>query len=283
MTNKTILFRASSIGNLMVDGRGVGITENQLKEIEELKNERETGLNVNGNKVKWTEVKNKKLSDLIAKRDAPPELSDTAKSEVEKIWLLMEKGFYEELGNKFIMKGLLCEEDGLEMISELDNEFYVKNDERVTIGNITGEADVVHEIDGKILIKDIKSNYSPKTFMNAELSNVYEWQLITYMYLYDAEEAHLEYTLCDLPPHLLEAEIWKAKSKYGIIDEEEESAKRVINQIRTNFTYSTNPNYTLEERRKQFVIYRDKEKEAKLLERIKLALEYYKTLTLNKK
>lgn len=280
---KTVLFRASSFGSLMVGTKSAKITESQLTEIDDLQYEMENLINRAGNKVKWTPNKAESLDKLIAKRDNPPQLSETAKTEVEKIWLLMEKGFYEDLGNKYIMKGLFNEEDGVALISELDGEFYIKNDERITIGNLTGEADIICEVDGKKIVKDIKSNYNPKTFMNSELSPIYEWQLRVYMYLYDCEEAHLEYTLTDLPGHMLEQEIWKVKSKYGILDEDEPNAKRVLDQVRTNFVYSTNPAYSLEERRKQFVIYRDKDLEAEMHEQVKLALDYYKTLTLNKK
>ena len=66
----------------------------------------------------------------IQKRDKKPELSETAKSEVEKIWLMNEKGYYSELDNKYLTKGLLNEQEGLSMVSEIEGEFYIKNTER---------------------------------------------------------------------------------------------------------------------------------------------------------
>jgi hypothetical protein len=46
------------------------------------------GINYGGNKVKFAGTKKpEELAELIAKRDAPPELSDTAKAFVRKIWL----------------------------------------------------------------------------------------------------------------------------------------------------------------------------------------------------
>jgi hypothetical protein len=43
-------------------------------------------------KVKWTDNKIAELEGLETKRDAPPELSDTAKAFVRKVWLQNEKG-----------------------------------------------------------------------------------------------------------------------------------------------------------------------------------------------
>jgi hypothetical protein len=280
-TKKKILFRCSSIGNLMVEAKEAKITDVQLAKISELEKERDSGLNKNGNKVKWTDAKQVELDYLISKRDAPPQLSETAKREVEKVWLLNEKGFYKEIESKYLLKGLYNEENGLELISDLDGEFYIKNTKRITIGNLTGEADVVHEVDGKRIIKDIKSCYDAQTFMNGDLNPIYEAQGRAYMYLYDAEEFHLEYTLTDLPDHQLETEIWKVRNKYGITDPDTPEAQPLFDQIRRNFIYSNNPAYSQEERRKTFKIIRDKEWEEKMFEKIALGVIYYKSISLN--
>lgn len=280
--SKEILFRCSSLGNLMVEAQEAKITEVQLKKIDQLLYEMEFGLNENGNKVKWTPNKAEELQKLIDKRDAPPQLSATAKKEVEKVWLLNEKGFYKELDNKFILKGLFTEEDGIELISDLDGEFYVKNDERVIQGFLSGECDIkfTHK-DGRKIIKDIKACYDAQTFMNAVMDGIYEWQGRGYLKIYDYDEFHLEFTLNDLPPHLLESEIWKVRNRYGITDPDTPEAQPLMDQIRRNFVYSENPAYTKEERRKTFIIYRDKELEKKIDEKLELGAQYYKTITLN--
>ena len=297
---KQIVFRASSIGNLMVDGKGAAITETQLDRIDELVYEMENGLNKNGNKVKWTDNKADELRKLIEKRDSPPELSDTAKSEVKKIWRLINKGFYKELDNKFIMKGLYSEEDAIELISEVEQQFFLKNEERITIGNITGECDLRHTYnsfeelpqwrkdsdDGNTkfplkVIKDAKCSYDLETFMNAVFSKIYESQGDCYLYLYDADEFHLQYALVDTPEHLYNNEVWKVKNRYGIIDDETPESKPLFDQIKRNFIYSDNPLYTKEERLKSYWKRRNKDDEEKMLERIPLAVEFYHTITTN--
>lgn len=277
MSEEKILFRASGFAALMTEGKGQSLTENQVKLLEDFEKRK------NGEGKPLTEKQNEEYERLLKIKNAPPQLSETAKRFVEEMWLLNKKGFYEGLDNRHIGKGLHNEEDGIELVSDVEGNFYIKNTERITKGNLTGEADIVTEIDGKRIIKDIKSSWNPKTFMNGDLSNLYEYQGRCYMYLYDAEEFHLHYTLTDCPPHLFENEVWKLKNRYGIIDIEDEDVKPLFDQLRRNLIFSDNPAYTKEERVKTFVIKRDREIELKMLEKIPMAISYYESITLNQK
>lgn len=273
--SKELLLRASGIGALMTESRGTSITENQLATLNDFENRIREGAKP------LTDKQREFYFELKVKRDAPPQLSDTAKRFLESTWLMNKKGFYEELNNKEVLKGLYAEDDGLGLVSDVEGEFYVKNTERITKGNITGECDANVFLNGKRIIKDIKSSWSPKTFMSGDLNSIYEWQGRTYMYLYDADEFHLHYTLNDCPPHLFESEVWKLKNKYGIIDTEEESIQPLFNQLKRNLIFTDNPAYTKEERVKTFKITRDLEKEKLLLSKIPLAIEYYNKIKLN--
>jgi len=93
MSQKIVKFRASMSGALMVMKQGAGITENQLEKIKELEYERDNLVNYAGNKVKFEgTTKPALLEELIAKRDSPPELSDTAKVFIRQVWLKNKKG-----------------------------------------------------------------------------------------------------------------------------------------------------------------------------------------------
>ena len=288
MNTEEIFFRASSIGNLMTEGQGKVFTENMQIELDNLYYELENGVNRNGNKVKWTDNKDLRLKDLVAKRDAPPELSPTAKSEVEKIWLLNEKGFFEDLENKYLSKGLLNENEGLQLVGDVLGDFLIKNSERKYQNNVTGEADAFSNATGKKIVIDIKCSWNAKTFMNNKLSSLYEYQLRTYMMLYDVEEAWLCYALTDTPDHLIEQEKKKLYYKYysnSMTNEEiqllDEKLQDLYKQVEMNMTYSNNPAYSKEEMVKIFKITRDRDLELKLLEKVQMGLEYYKTIKLN--
>lgn len=276
-----ILFRASGIGNLMVESRGVVLTELQKTKLEEYKKRN------SGDGKPLTDSQKNEFEVLLSKENAKPELSDTAKRFVEKMWLLNEKGFYQDLDNKYVDKGNFNEDDGIVLVSEVENLMLHKNIVRKTIGNITGECDCVEVINGKKVVKDIKSSWSPVTFMAGDLNTIYEWQGITYMYLYDADEFHLHYTLTDTPRHLIEKEKERQFYKYFdkmMTDSELEDLELkllpVYEQIEKNMSFSDG-NYTKEERVKTFKIIRDKEKEKLLLSKIPLAIEYYKSIKLN--
>jgi hypothetical protein len=269
-----ILFRASSIGALMTESRGIVLTDNQKQTLADYK------LRDAGEGKPLTDKQKIDFELLLSKENAKPTLSDTAKSFIEKTWLFNEKGFYEELTSKYVEKGNFNEEESILLVSEVESNFYEKNTERKTINHITGEADIICYIDGKKVIKDVKSSWSPMTFMNGDLNTIYEWQLRTYLYLYDADEAHLHYVLTDCPPHILENEKWKLRNKYGILDDENPIMQRLFKQLEQNLVFS-NGNYTKEERVKSFIIKRDIEKEQLLLSKIPLAVEYYQSIRLN--
>jgi hypothetical protein len=269
-----ILFRASMIGALLTEGRGAILTENQKQTLSDYK------IRNSGEGKPLTDKQKIDFELLLSKENAKPTLSDTAKSFIEKTWLFNEKGFYEELTSKYVEKGNFNEEESILLVSEVESNFYEKNTERKTINHITGEADVICYIDGKKVIKDVKSSWSPMTFMNGDLNTIYEWQLRTYLYLYDADEAHLHYVLTDCPAHILENEKWKLRNKYGILDDENPIMQRLFKQLEQNLVFS-NGNYTKEERVKTFKITRCKEKEALLLSKIPMAVNYYQSITLN--
>lgn len=101
-----------------------------------------------------------------------------------------------------VKKGIQCEDESIDLLGQYDDEFYVKNVERVTKGHLTGECDINHN--GTII--DIKTAYSRATMhLNLKASSLYEWQLRAYMYLYDVSSARLVYCLVDTPPDLIKA------------------------------------------------------------------------------
>ncbi len=284
-----VLFRASGSGALMTKKQGAGITESQLSRISELESERDFGVNVNGNKVKWLGTKKpEELSELISKRDAPPQLSDTAKAFVRKIWLKNEKKVLKDIKSKFLDKGTFNEEEAISLISEVDGVFYTKNEERRYNEDHEGECDIFKDFGHKKVVHDTKCSWDCDTFMAAKPTNDNEWQGRIYMELWDADEFHLRYCLVDCPPHLVTQEKYYAWEKYfsDSMNEEEQAnlelmLQPIYDQINLNLVYSKDDRFTKEERVKTFIFYRDKEKMAEMKESVKLAREYYKTLTLN--
>lgn len=286
-----ILFHASASGALLTEKQGTSFTETMKSRMAELESERDTGLNKNGNKCKWEgTTKPQELEDLIVRKNAPPELSDTAKTMVKKLWLWRELGIKKEIKSKFLDKGLYSEEDSISLLTEVENIVYVKNERRVENDYFTSECDIEKQFKDKKIIIDTKTSWDAETFINAKPSLDNEVQGEIYMESYDADEFHLKFCLVDCPLHLLQKEKDDAKRKYfapDMTDEElqamEEAMEPIYEQIERNLIYSTNPNIKKEDCIKTFVFYRNKERYNKLVEKAKMGQTYYKTLKLNTK
>ena len=282
MDLSNVFFRSSSFGNLMCEARGGALTEAQTKTLSDFEERIREGVKP------LTEPQRKTYLDLKARRDAPPKLSDTAESEIEKVWLLYEKGYYGELDNKYVNKGLFNEQLGLGIVSDYVGKLILKNEERIYKNNLTGEADGFFIENGKKIVIDVKCPWDVNTYKNNKLSNIYEYQLRCYMYLYDVDEAWLCYCLTDTPEHIVTSLKKKEFYKYyhdGMTNDEvsllEKKLDRVYKQIETNMIYSNNPAYKKEEMVKIFKITRDLDIEQKMLAKIPQALIYYANFRLN--
>ena len=95
---ENILFRASGFYALMTESRGVVLTENQKQTLADYK------LRDAGEGKPLTDKQKIDFEVLLSKENAKPELSDTAKRYIEKMWLFNQKGFYEELTSKYLEK-----------------------------------------------------------------------------------------------------------------------------------------------------------------------------------
>lgn len=120
-------------------------------------------------------------------------------------------------------KGKRCEGDSIELYNEVNDTFYVKNVERITkdvstgliidhdTGLIfdraqpvlTGECDLIDFKES--LVIDIKTAYSKATYpLVLKMSRLYEWQLRSYMHLYNVDHAELAYCLVNTPDDLIQ-------------------------------------------------------------------------------
>ena len=269
---KQINFRASAMGALMTGCKPNTpqhrLTELQFKDFEKL---------VEIDRELLSTAQEKKLNGLIQKINNPNELSDTAKTMIFEAWLKFRKDFDEYFENKYIKKGKLAEDDSINLLSAVRSVPYFKNTKRETIGNITGEADILTSD----TVIDVKSSWSPLTFMKSDMTSMYEWQLRTYMYLYDKPLGELAYCLVDCPAEVF-ADIERQQHwQRGVIDPESDFAMEITSQLQKNMVYSTNPKYTQLERVKTFLIERDEMLEKMMLEQVERALEFAESLTLN--
>lgn len=197
------LFRASQV-SLICTGT-IGLTDNQEFKLNELLNEKEKGINVNGNKIKWTPNKQSELDKLIAEKKEPS-LPKTLMTEVRKIYRAEIHNRNFNFTNKFTQKGTRQEEEAITLYQQFLTEkkhkvFFTKNKERLTNDYITGMPDL-----NPIIINNKKTGFDTKCsweletfpFESDELDNSYELQNQSYMWLTDSEEWITVYCLVNI-------------------------------------------------------------------------------------
>jgi len=279
---KDIFFRASGIGELLTETRGTTLTEKQLEKFEDYKKRVAGG-------AKLTAIQLNEFYDFKKRSEAPPELSQTAKSFVEENWLFNEKGYFREINKDKTNKGTFNEEEGFTLFTDVSGIYTKKNGERLYKNNKTGHIDTKFKQDSKKIIGDIKNSWDPRTFLNAKPdNNIYIPQGDTYLDLEDADEFWLIYTLTDCPPHLLAKQkemLWRQYYADTMSPEEaqllEEMLAPLMKQIETNLVFSNSERYTKEERVKVFKYKRDDARIKAIDDKIPMALDYYETITLN--
>ena len=174
-------------------------------------------------------------------------LSETAKSYIKSIAKQDYFGYDVELNNKYVTKGIQCEEHSIALLNDVLFTNYEKNEVRKSTDILTGECDIYTPE----LIIDIKTSWSFETFpATPDDINIkdYEHQLRGYMYLYNVDKAALAYCMVDTPQEL--------------IGYENEQLHRVGNaQSESLVTMLT--------------IERDLELEEKMIETCKQAIEFY--------
>jgi hypothetical protein len=109
-----------------------------------------------------------------------------------------------EFSSKEIQKGLEVEDQSIALLNRVRGLSLVKNAERRTNEWVTGECDLYDAMRKRG--HDLKSSWSAKTFPAWVIDcqdSLYEWQMRGYMWLWEAEEWEVNYSLVDTPERLI--------------------------------------------------------------------------------
>jgi hypothetical protein len=226
-----ILFRCSSLGYIMTDGKNSGLTDLQAIELKNL-----------SARPKLTVAQHEKVDKLTFKRDNK-ELSDTAITHCIDTFISWQYGRREELKNKFLDKGNEREEDALTLLSRVKKIIFNKNEEWLKNDFISGTPDTFF---GKVVVNaektlDTKCAWSLHTFLRAihkDVNPLYKWQGNGYMALTGAKEHTIAYCLVNGTENAITAEKNRLKWRMGIIDEtQSEDYKKGCKQIEVNHIF----------------------------------------------
>lgn len=132
-------------------------------------------------------------------------LSVGAKTYVEDLAKEFVYGYTKVVSSKEMDKGIIVENASIALLNDVMFASYAKNAERKNNDWLTGECDI---FTGSKII-DIKSSWSIQTFpatVFAGRDTGYEWQLRSYMMLWDVDEAEIAYCLVTTPDELIRFE-----------------------------------------------------------------------------
>lgn len=184
--------RASAMGLLHTGFKEA--TQKDLDRIDELFMEWDSGVNKNGNKVKWTDAKDAEYNKLIILKENP-QLGETAKSMLKE-WVIGQlTGNRKDITSKYFEHGIFAEDAVLERASKYFGSTFTKNKEQFANDHFTGEPDSFND---KLVI-DAKAPYSEFTFpyFEQDAPDGYYGQLQVYMNLTGLKNASLVYGLED--------------------------------------------------------------------------------------
>lgn len=196
--------------------------------------------------MKWRASQIGKL--MTASRTKGEELSQTAKSYINQLAKEEFFGYKSEIKNRYLDKGINQELESLQLLNSVRFENYQKNSQRIENDLITGECDILTNDS----IIDIKTSWSLDTFPELPEdidSKEYEWQGRAYMMLYNRFEFELVYCMVSTWDEFLSPYDDRSLHEVDHID----PRKRI-----TSIT-----------------IERDLELENQMIERCKIATEYY--------
>lgn len=204
------------------------------------------------------------------------ELSATAKTYLAEVYGYAKYGRKEDFTNKYTKKGLMVEEDSIDLLSLVDNKLYQKNEKTLENDWITGTPDayIGESVENADHIIDIKSSWSLKTFLaniGAKLNQQYYYQLQCYMWLSGAKEGTIAYCLVSAPEMLINDEKRKLLYQMNVVSEENTEYKNAAAQLEYNMIFDDIPQ---KERIYKITIQRDEEVIEKMKQKVSKAREY---------
>lgn len=257
-------FRCSGLKYLMTDVRG-SITPKQLELIGILQE-----------KESLTEKQQATLSELIAKRDAKPELSDSTKTYLRDIFIKEVYGRVKpDIDTKYTRKGIAVEPDSMELVRQVTGKIYFKNLNPYENEFIKGTPDIKKTRDR--FIRDTKSSWSIWTFAAVDEKKArsdYFYQMLGYMWLTGRKWAQLMYCLVNTPEEIIEREMYKASfSNEDLLNHDEVA----VAEFRKNYVFDDIP---AKQRLKRFTFEYDEQLVEQLKQKVILSREYLNGLSL---
>lgn len=171
------------------------------------------------------------MSEPKAKADKEAgKISQSAKEAVREVVKFDLFGYQAFEGNRYTEKGLLLEDEAIKLSSLSRGLPLKKNTERRENEWLTGECDIY--IPSRNLIIDTKCTYdigSHPFFVDEAEEKIkkqgYDYQMQGYMWLWDCEEAQIDFVLFPMPEELLQP--WQSAERFIELVDQIPQQKRI--------------------------------------------------------
>lgn len=173
---------------------------------------------------------------LLMRNGKGGELSETTKTELEKLWIEKEYGRTKDITTKYTEKGIICESESIKLLNKKLESDYKKNGTVYSSDFIMGTPDIVGEC-----VIDIKTSWDLWTFIKADYEKAkkdYYYQLLGYMILTGCKKGKIAYCLTNTPKSFIDDELYKLTFQF---QENEEKYKVQARQIEKNMTFDDIP------------------------------------------
>jgi hypothetical protein len=168
-------------------------------------------------------------------------MGDTARSYCKQRLREIMYSRSREYSNKYIEKGLACEEDAITLLSRLKKFVFKKNEERLENDYLNGTPDLYigESITSATSGFDTKCSYDLWTFPDKadKLNSDYYWQDMGYMALTGAERWTTAYCLVNATPSIIDAEKKRLYFAMDCPNEEQPEYKAKQIEIEKNMIY----------------------------------------------
>jgi hypothetical protein len=197
-------------------------------------------------------------------------LSKTAQRHLLDIYIAEKYGRKKDVQTKQMKKGVAVEQDSINLLSKYMETPFEKNEERLSNAYITGLPDIINEN----MVIDIKSSYDLWTFLGNlpdKLDSLYYWQLMSYMWLTNAEVGYIAYCLSNTPDNIIEQEKYYLLKNMDVVSEESPEYVKEAMKIEFNMKFD---DIDVSERVLLFKVDRNDEDIAKIERKVLKAREY---------
>lgn len=167
------------------------------------------------------------------------ELSVTCQKELIKIYNREKYGRKKDIVTKQMDKGILCEQDAIDLFNRVEGKMYFKNQEELENEWFRGHPDIFtgDNIQNADDVSDIKCSWELDTFMPKlvdGLDKSYEAQLNVYFSLTGAQQGSIAYCLVSAPANIVEGEKYSLLRRMNVATDENTEFKKAFAEMERN-------------------------------------------------